>query len=104
MFLPQNMRIVLVREPVSGRFGMYRLLAQLSNNAFGVGWNGVDRIAVLTFNKKRTIATMIIVDSSGTSLVRRVLNSGRFDIELDEGKIPLSYTRSELEQLLGLDT
>ena len=47
-------KIIMVQEPVSGRFGLQKLLAKLSSNAYGVNWNGSDEISLVTFNKKRT--------------------------------------------------
>ena len=55
-------KIIMVQEPVSGRFGLQKLLAKLSSNAYGVNWNGSDEISLVTFNKKRTICKILHVD------------------------------------------
>ena len=52
-------RIVLVREPVSGRFGLPRLLAKVSANAFRTNWHGTEEISVIVFNRKMTIAKIL---------------------------------------------
>ena len=41
-------KIIMVQEPVSGRFGLQKLLAKLSSNAYGVNWNGSDEISLVT--------------------------------------------------------
>ena len=93
-------RIYMVREPVCGRFGMHRLLAMLSSNSLGVKWNGIDEISIVTFNKRRTICKILHVDNCGVDCTSRVLNSGRFQVMLEEDKIPIHLTRDELEKLL----
>lgn len=48
--LSQTGKIILVRQPVNGRFGIHRLMAMLSSNQFEVCWNGTDEITIVTFN------------------------------------------------------
>lgn len=48
--LSQTGKIILVKQPVNGRFGIHRLMAMLSSNQFGVFWNGTDEITIVTFN------------------------------------------------------
>ena len=36
--LSQSGKIILVREPVCGRFGIHRLIAQLTSGALNVSW------------------------------------------------------------------
>ena len=50
-------KIIMVQEPVSGRFGLQKLLAKLSSNAYGVNWNGSDEISLVT----RSYMSMILV-------------------------------------------
>jgi hypothetical protein len=94
-------RIVLVREPVSGRFGLPRLLAKVSANAFRTNWHGTEEISVIVFNRKMTIAKILHVDQYGVDLTSRQLNQGRFKIMLEEGLLPKSLNREELERLLN---
>ena len=88
-------KIIMVQEPVSGRFGLQKLLAKLSSNAYGVNWNGSDEISLVTFNKKRTICKILHVDDT-----TRILNHGNFKVLLDEGLIPRRLTREALERLI----
>lgn len=48
--LPKDGRIIMILEPVSGRFGVHKLMAQLSSNALGTNWNGIEPITMVTFN------------------------------------------------------
>ena len=57
--LSQTGKIILVRQPVNGRFGIHRLMAMLSSNQFGVSWNGTEEITIVTFNAKRTICKIL---------------------------------------------
>ena len=93
-------RIVLVREPVSGRFGLPRLLARVSSNSYKTNWRGTEEISVVVFNRKLTIAKILHVDQYGVDLTSRQLNQGRFKVMLEEGLLPKSLNREELEQLL----
>ena len=52
-------KILLVREPVCGRFGIHKLMAMISSGSIGVKWNGLDEISVITFNRKRSICKVL---------------------------------------------
>ena len=93
-------KIIMVQEPVSGRFGLQKLLAKLSSNAYGVNWNGSDEISLVTFNKKHTICKILHVDDTGVDCTTRILNHGNFKVLLDEGLIPRRLTREALERLI----
>ena len=93
-------KIIMVQEPVSGRFGLQKLLAKLSSNAYGVNWKGSDEISLVTFNKKRTICKILHVDDTGVDCTTRILNHGNFKVLLDEGLIPRRLTREALERLI----
>ena len=93
-------KIIMVQEPVSGRFGLQKLLAKLSSNAYGFNWNGSDEISLVTFNKKRTICKILHVDDTGVDCTTRILNHGNFKVLLDEGLIPRRLTREALERLI----
>lgn len=93
-------KIYMVREPVCGRFGIHRLLAMLSSNSLNVHWNGIDEVTIVTFNKRKTICKVLHIDPYGVDCTSRILNSGRFQVMLDEDLIPIHLTRDELEQLL----
>lgn len=93
-------KIIMVQEPVSGRFGLQKLLAKLSSNPYGVNWNGCDEISLVTFNKKRTICKILHVDDTGVDCTTRILNHGNFKVLLDEGLIPRRLTREALERLI----
>lgn len=98
--LSSSGKIILVREPVCGRFGIHRLMAMLSSGALHVGWNGIEEISVITFNKRRTICKITHVDEWGVDCTTRILNSGVFQVMLEEGRLPVHLTRDELESLL----
>jgi hypothetical protein len=98
--LSKTGRIVMVREPISGRFGMPRLLAALASNSLKVKWDGMSEISVITFNRKKTIAKLIHIDQFGCDVTQRVLNKGKFKIMLESNLIPKDLSRSELERLL----
>ncbi len=93
-------KIVMVKEPVCGRFGIHRLMAMLTSNSLKVSWNGIDEITVVTFNKRRTACKLLHIDVYGIDCTTRILNSGRFQVMLSENQIPVNLTRQELEQLL----
>lgn len=94
-------RIVLVREPVCGRFGLPRLLAKVSANAYHTNWRGIEEISVVVFNRKLTIAKILHVDRYGVDLTSRQLNHGRFKVMLEEGLLPKNLGRAELESMLN---
>ena len=52
-------KIIMVKEPVCGRFGIHRLLAMLSSVALNVRWNGTEEMTIVTFNKRRTICKIL---------------------------------------------
>jgi len=93
-------KIILVREAVSGRFGIHRLLAMLSSNTLNVNWNGIEEISIITFNSRKTICKILHVDEYGIDCTTRILNKGTFKIILAEDLIPIHLTRQELEELL----
>ena len=98
--LSSSGKIILVREPVCGRFGIHRLMAMLSSGALKVGWNGIEEISVITFNKRRTICKITHVDEWGVDCTTRILNTGAFHVMLEEGRLPVHLTRDEFENLL----
>lgn len=100
MNLLGNGKIYLVKEPVSGRFGLPRLLAMLSQNTFNVRWNGMDEITVITFNRRRTRCSILHCDFAGIDRTVRQLNSGVFKVLLDDGLLPERITKEKLIRLL----
>ena len=90
-------KIILVREPVCGRFGIHRLMAMLGSGALNVSWNGTEEISVITFNKRRTICKITHVDEWGVDCTTRILNTGVFQVMLEEGRLPVHLTREEHE-------
>ena len=98
--LSQTGKIILVRQPVNGRFGIHRLMAMLSSNQFEVCWNGTDEITIVTFNAKRTICKILHVDTYGTDCTTRILNYGKYKTILQEDLLPIHLKRNELEILL----
>ena len=98
--LPKTGKIYLVREPVCGRFGLPRMIAKLSSNDFKVGWNGTDEITVVTFNRKCTTCKIVHMDATGADLTSRVLYHGKFKIMLEQGLIPRTMSRADLERLI----
>ena len=93
-------KIVMVKEPVCGRFGIHRLMAMLTSNSLKISWNGIDEITVVTFHKRRPACKLLHIDVYGIDCTTRILNSGRFQVMLSENQIPVNLTRQELEQLL----
>ena len=93
-------KIFLVREPISGRFGIPRLMAMLSSKDFGIDWNGIDEITVVTFNRRRNRCIMLHCDFAGVDRTVRVLNSGLFKVDLGSDIIPEQLTRGTLRRLL----
>lgn len=100
-FLSSTGKIVLIKEPISGRFGMPRLMAKLASNSLRVNWDGESEITIITLNRKRSIAKVLHVDNVGTDLTTRVLNHGLFKVLLDEEgqHLPQRITREALERL-----
>ncbi len=37
-------KILMVREPICGRFGIHKLMAMLSSGVLNVKWNGIDEL------------------------------------------------------------
>ena len=79
--LSQSGKIILVREPVCGRFGIHRLIAQLTSGALNVSWDGKSEITMITFNKKRTLCKILHIDDYGVDCTTRILNTGRFQVK-----------------------
>lgn len=94
-------RIFLILKPVSGRWGIKRLLEFLkSNQESNVYWNGLDEITLITFNAKHNTCSIIHVDQYGADRLIRKLHNGNFKILLKEGLLPKRITKAELEELL----
>ena len=51
--LPEG-RIMILKQPISGRYGIPRLMAYITANSSRFGWDGVETISVITFNRFRT--------------------------------------------------
>ena len=66
-------KIVMVKEPVCGRFGIHRLMAMLTSNSLKVSWNGIDEITVVTFNKRRTACKLLKYEISYFKSLQMVL-------------------------------
>jgi len=92
--------VFLIKEPVSGRFGIHRLLAKLSFGEFKLSWDGTEEITVVTFNRRRTICKILHVDSTGVDCTTRILNTGTFKVMIEEGLIPERLSREDLIQLI----
>ena len=89
----------LVLEPISGRFGIPRLLAKLSSNSLNINWDGEEEITILTVNSRRSRLKILHIDDVGCDLTSRVLNKGTFKVLFQENCIPKALTRSMLERL-----
>ncbi|SFS40607.1 hypothetical protein SAMN02910357_00581 [Succinivibrio dextrinosolvens] len=66
-------KIVLIKEPVSGRFGMPRLMAKLASNSLKDNWDGESEITIITFNGKRSIAKVLKYEISYFKTLQIVL-------------------------------
>lgn len=93
-------KIYIVLKPVSGRFGIPRLMSELSSKSLKVPWDGSEEITVVMFNTRRTLCSVLHADARGTDHTRRILEHGTFDVLLDEGLKPAALTREQLERLL----
>lgn len=93
-------KIYIVLKPVSGRFGIPRLMSELSSKRLKVPWDGREEITVVTFNTRRSLCSVLHVDSRGTDHTRRMLEHGTFDVFLEDGLLPAALTREQLEKLL----
>ncbi|MGN0903354.1 MAG: hypothetical protein ACI4M9_08705 [Succinivibrio sp.] len=101
--LSETGKIVMVRHPVCGRFGIPRLLSMLSSRQLDVCWDGVEEISIVLFNARRTMCKILHVDRFGVDVTNRILNTGRFKVyleELENEAVPVILRRSELETLL----
>lgn len=99
--LPKEGRIVMVLEPVNGRFGVHKMMAQLSTNSHGVNWDGEEVITVITFNRRRTRCKILTCDKYGVTYSVRILHTGLFSVKLEEGLIPRNISRTQLEELMN---
>lgn len=97
-------KIYVIRTPVCGRFGIYRLLAKLTSGDFGVSWDGVSEITIVTFNKRRSMCNILHIDQYGTDKLIRKLNEGVYKIYLEEGLIHQRLSREALEEMLTYGT
>ena len=61
-------KILMVREPICGRFGIHKLMAMLSSGTLNVKWNGIEEISVVTFNRRRTICKILKYEISYLSI------------------------------------
>lgn len=93
-------RIYLVKEPVCGRWGMFRLQACLLSGAFRIKWDGNEEITLVTFNKSRKNCSIFHYDMCGMERTVRRLRKGTFKVILDAGRTPGELTREQLERLL----
>ncbi len=93
-------KILMVREPICGRFGIHKLMAMLSSGALNVKWNGLEEISVVTFNRRRSICKILHADEDGVDCTTRILNTGLFQIIFEDNALPVHLTRTELEELL----
>ena len=91
-------KITLVIVPLDLRYGFYRL-AQISAELLHIDVNkGQDYVVFIS--KQRSIGKIIHIDTCGVDCTTRILNTGRFQVMLDEDQIPIHLTRDELETLL----
>ena len=98
--LPNDGRIIMVKEPVSGRFGIHKLLAHLTMNSYKTNWDGSESITLVTFNKNRTRMKIFSVDSYGITYSVRILNEGTFKVILDNEILPERINKDILENLM----
>lgn len=93
-------KIYMVKEPVCGRWGMYRLHDRLLSGAFKIHWDGQEEITLVTFNKSRKNCSIFHYDMCGMERTVRRLRKGTFQVILSLGMIPGQLTRKQLERLL----
>lgn len=93
-------KIYMIKEPVSGRWGIYRLRDCLFSGAFKINWNGKDEITLVTFNKSRKNCSIFHSDMCGMERTVRLLRKGTYHVILTAGLKPGELTREQLERLL----
>ncbi|MCI6905646.1 MAG: IS66 family insertion sequence element accessory protein TnpB [Succinatimonas sp.] len=102
--LPSEGRIVMVKEPVSGRFGVHKLMAHLTMNTYGTAWDGDETITLVTFNKKRTRMKILTADRFGITYSVRILNAGTFKVILGDELLCEHINKKTLENLIRYGT
>lgn len=92
-------KILLVREPACGRFGIHKLMAMISSGSIGVKWNGLDEISVITFNRKRSICKVLKYEISYFKSLQIVLRLLKVTTVISS--IPFHLTPSEFEEIMA---
>ena len=92
-------RIYLLKEPVCGRWGMFRLHSCLSVEPLGLSGT-VTRKLHLLLSTKAVRTSIFHYDMCGMERTVRRLRKGTFKVILDAGRTPGELTREQLERLL----
>jgi len=101
-------RILLLKAPVNGHWGINRLYERITSDMMGFKYDDASReeLWVVFFNRRLTrMRIMHIQPDRGYSLIIRVIYSGRFRVILEgaAGK-PVNITREQLQKLVDTGT
>lgn len=94
--------IVLVRQPISGRYGILRMWNMLASGTLGVKYDlrAGKELWVITVNRRRTRLRILHVDSFGYELITRINYAGKFKVLFDDVEAPMALTRGQLRRLM----
>lgn len=95
-------RVLLVRTPIDGRFGMNKLYCLLVGGALNITFDPEkeSEIWVVTVTRNRKRLRILHVDEQGATLIIRMLwGTSKFMAVLD-GALPESLTASQLRTLI----
>ena len=60
----------------------------LISDELQIGWNGIEPVVIVTFNERRTICKVFVVDGTGYTCFTRKRASGRFQYKFNPELIP----------------
>lgn len=96
-------KIYLIKKPISGRYGLPKIMGNLLTGAFGEDIASADEeIYVVLTTKDRKTLIIFHMDDLGYDLTKRRLFHGKFALILDndDESNPVKITREELKRLV----
>ena len=63
MIIPTGCLIHVVNKPVSARYGIPTMFDMLISDELQIGWNGIEPVVIVTFNERRTICKVFVVEN-----------------------------------------
>lgn len=100
MIIPAGCLIHVVNKPVSARYGIPTMFDMLISDELQIGWNGIEPVVIVTFNERRTICKVFVVDGTGYTCFTRKRASGRFQYKFNPELIPSIISARALDRLL----